>query len=69
MHLIVLILFVFYVQTDSGDDESPDVLTWQTTSLETCQAHGHELVAKAQTISGVLGATFRCEDIPQPNSI
>jgi hypothetical protein len=69
MHIVLLVLIVFFVRSGSDEDQSPDVRVFEVASTASCQSNGHALVAKADAIDGVLGATFRCEDVPEPISI
>ena len=65
--MIVLILAVFYVQHVTHDS-APDAFLFGRDdgwTMAECQASGAAKVVKALTVDGVLGATFRCVEMPK----
>jgi hypothetical protein len=70
MHVIAMVLFVFFVQT-VGNERPPQVeaVTVPGLTLAECQKHGPEMVARLRTLPGVAGAEFQCVDQIQKASI
>lgn len=69
--MIVLVLAVFYVQ-HAGQDLTPDAFLFGRDggwTMAECQASGKAKVAKALTVDGVLGATFKCVNLPESSGI
>jgi hypothetical protein len=65
--MIVLILAVFYVQ-HVGAELTPDAFLFGRDggwTMAECKASGEAKVAEALTVDGVLGASFKCVEMPK----